>query len=320
MKFKEGLLMRHIHVKGSNIPVTTIIKGSDYLQLSNPELAYENIDYYLSLGGTTIDTAPIYGLGESETIIGRYLQERGNRSQINILTKGGLHSNNGAQLHEKDIINDLNESLERLQTDYIDLYTLHRDDPQLEVGYILDYLNKQIDAGRIRAIGASNWTAQRLEEANQYANQHGLIGFSFSSPNFSLAKANEAFWQGVVTVSVEDEAWYHHNQLPLFSWSPLARGFFTGIYKPDVISDPHIARVYYSDENWQRYEVCKHLAEVKGVKPIEIALAYVVNQSFASLAIVGARTKEEIKSCIDASYLTLTTDEIDALNLKRVLI
>lgn len=312
--------MRKIHVKGSHIPVTTIIKGTDYFQVKNPEKAFENLDYYLAQGGTTIDTAPIYGFGESETLIGRYFQERGNRSEINILTKGGLHKDDGAQIHEEYIINDLNESLERLQTDYIDFYTLHRDNPNIEVGYILDYLNKLIDSGKIRAIGASNWTVARLEEANQYAEKHGLIGFSFSSPNFSLAKAKDEFWQGVVTVNEEDEAWYIKNKFPLFSWSPLARGFFTGIYKPDVITDPDIARVYYSEENWQRFEICKKLAEAKGVKPIEIALSYVVNQSFDSFAVIGARTIPEIQSCIDASNIELSAEEIDALNLKGVLI
>lgn len=312
--------MRKIHVKGSHIPVTTIIQGTDYFLLSNPEQAFENLDFYLASGGTTIDTAPIYGYGDSETLIGRYFQQRGNRSDINILSKGGLHKDDGAQIHEEYVTNDLNESLERLQTDYIDFYTLHRDNPNIEVGYILEYLNKLIDSGKIRAIGASNWTVARLEEARQYAEKHGLIGFSYSSPNFSLAKAKDEFWQGVVTVNEEDEAWYAKNQFPLFSWSPLARGFFTGIYKPDVITDPDIARVYYSDENWQRFEICKKLAEAKGVKPIEIALSYVVNQSFASFAVIGARTIPEIKSCIDASNIELSADEIDALNLKRVLI
>lgn len=310
-------MLRKIHVKGSDIPVTTIIKGTDYFQLEQAEKAYENLDYYFSLGGTTLDTAPIYGYNESETLIGRYVQERGIRTDINILTKGGLHKDDGAQLHEDYVTNDLFESLERLQTDYIDFYTLHRDNPAIEVGYILEYLNKHIRAGRIKAIGASNWTIDRLEEANQYAAKHNLIGFSYSSPNFSLAKAKDEFWQGVVTVNEEDEAWYNKNEFPLFSWSPLARGFFTGIYKRDVVSDPDIARVYYSEENWNRFEVCKQLAEAKGVKPIEIALAYVVNQTFSTFAIIGARTKEEIYSCIKASNIKLTAREIDALNLKH---
>ena len=310
------MLLRKIHVKGSHIPVTTIIKGTDYFLLENQEQAFENLDYYLSLGGTTIDTAPIYGYGDSETILGRYFQTRGNRSNINILTKGGLHKDDGAQLHEEYVTTDLFESLERLQTNYVDFYTLHRDNPDIEVGYILEYLNKHIEAGRIKAIGASNWTVARLQEANDYAAKHGLIGFSYSSPNFSLAKAKDQFWQGVVTVNEEDEAWYEANEFPLFSWSPLARGFFTGIYKPDVIIDADIARVYYSDDNWKRFEVCKQLAKIKGVKPIEIALAYVVNQAFASFAVIGARTKAEILSCINASNIDLTKQEIDALNLK----
>ena len=162
------------------------------------------MDAFLSIGGNTVIQHNIYCGGQSEEVLGRYMKERGNRDQIVILTKGAHHDQNGPRVNADAIRSDLMESLERLQTNHVEMYALHRDDPNTPVSVILEALNEHIESGKIRAIGASNWTWQRLEEANAYAAANGLKGFTFSSPNLSLAKANEPFWEGCVSADAED--------------------------------------------------------------------------------------------------------------------
>ena len=126
---------------------------------------------------------------ESEEVIGRYMQERGNREQLVILTKGAHPDQTGPRVNKKAIQADLSDSLMKLGTDYIDLYALHRDDPSVSVGEIIEVLNEHVRSGVVRAIGVSNWSWQRIKEANEYAAANGLVGFSFSSPNLKLGQS-----------------------------------------------------------------------------------------------------------------------------------
>jgi aryl-alcohol dehydrogenase-like predicted oxidoreductase len=215
----------------------------------------------------------------------------------------------------KSLGQDLADSLKRLQTDYIDLYALHRDDPSVPAGEVIDILNEHVQSGAVRAIGVSNWTWQRIKEANEYAAANGLVGFSFSSPNLSLAKANEPFWSGCVSADEETCAWHEEEQFPLLSWSSQARGFFTGRFSPEIRDNADLVRVFYSDDNWERLERAKQLAAEKNVSAIQIALAYVLNQPFPTCALIGAQSAEELHSCDAGSLIQLTKEEMDWLDL-----
>ncbi|GAE05255.1 oxidoreductase, aldo/keto reductase family [Paenibacillus sp. JCM 10914] len=243
------------------------------------------------------------------------MKERGNREQLVILTKGAHHDQHGPRVSKKDIKSDITTSLERLQTDFIDLYALHRDDPAVPAGEVVEILNEYTSNGTVGAIGVSNWTWQRIQEANQYAKDNGLVGFSFSSPNLSLAKANEPFWAGCVSADAQTIAWHESEQLPLLSWSSQARGFFTGRFSPEIRDNADLVRVFYSDENWERLERAKQLAAAKGVTAIQIALAYVLNQPFPTCALIGAQSPEELQSCDEGSNIKLSRAELDWLDL-----
>ncbi|MDG0794789.1 aldo/keto reductase [Cohnella ginsengisoli] len=272
--------MEYIDIPGLRLPVSRLIKGTDYFYHHSYELAAANMDAFLALGGNAVDSAHIYCGGQSEEVLGRYMEERGNRDRIVILTKGAHHDQNGPRVNKQAIADDLKVSLERLRTDHIELYALHRDDPDVPVGVIVEALNAHIESGAIGAIGGSNWTWQRLQEANEYAAAHGLVGFTFSSPNLSLAKAKEPYWKDAVSADQATIDWHEKHQLPLLSWSSQARGFFTGRFSPDDRSDADLVRVFYSDDNWERLARAERLAADKGVTAIQIALAYVLNQPF----------------------------------------
>ncbi|WP_315371359.1 aldo/keto reductase [Paenibacillus xylanexedens] len=307
--------MEYIEIAGAGKRVSRLIKGTDYFVHNAYDKAATNMDAFLSIGGNTVDTAHIYCGGQSEEVLGRYMKERSNRDQIVILTKGAHHDQNGPRVNADAIRSDLMESLERLQTDHVEMYALHRDDPNTPVSVILEALNEHIESGKIGAIGASNWTWQRLEEANAYAAANGLKGFTFSSPNLSLAKANEPFWEGCVSADAETLAWHEQTKLPLLSWSSQARGFFTGRFTPEVRDNEDLVRVFYSDDNWERLHRAEQLANSKKTTPIQIALAYVLNQTFPTCALIGAQNQAELLSCDEGSRITLTPAEIAWLDL-----
>jgi aryl-alcohol dehydrogenase-like predicted oxidoreductase len=302
--------MNTIRIEGLEKPVTNLIQGSDFFTHEVYDKVCSVLDNYFAIGGNTIDTAYVYRGGQSEETIGRWMKDRSNRDKVVVLTKGAHHNADGPKVNPEAIASDLATSLERLQTDYTDLYALHRDDTSIPVKVIIDALNEHIRAGRILAIGASNWTHKRLQEANDYATAAGLVGFSFSSPNLSLAKPNEARWAGCVSADADDCAWHERTQLPLLSWSSQAGGFFTGNFAPDKLDNAEMVRVYYSDANWERLRRAEELAKQKGVSTIQISLAYVINQPFPTAALIGAQNQAELESCVEGAQVKLTPDEV----------
>jgi len=142
---------------------------------------HELLDHSISVGGNCLGTARVYG---TEPAIGQWLTDHGRREEIVLIAKGVHHDQHGPRVHPQGIAEALTTSLGLLQTDYIDLYLLHRDDPTYPVGPIVEALNAHREAGRIRAFGGSNWTAARLQEANDYAREHGLTPFAASTLAF----------------------------------------------------------------------------------------------------------------------------------------
>lgn len=308
--------MDTINVRGWTQPVSRLMMGSDFFRLDNYGEVAALLDEFAAHGGNCIDTAHIYCGGQSEQVIGRYLEECGARDRWVILTKGAHHGPDGEpRVTREHISRELETSLERLRTDHVALYALHRDDPATPVGAILEWLNEHVEAGRIGAFGGSNWTWRRLAEANEYAERHGLAGFSFSSPNLSLAKANEPFWRGCVSADAETLAWHERTGLPLFSWSSQARGFFTGRYTPEVRDNADLVRVFYSEANWERMRRARLLADEFGVPVVQIALAYVLNQPFPTCALVAPRNSEELASSVAGSRIRLTPGQVRWLDL-----
>ena len=215
---------------------------------------------------------------------------------------------------------DIHDSLARFKTDYIDLYLLHRDDPDVPVGPIVECLHEHKEKGHIHAYGGSNWSHERIAAANAYAKNYGLTPFVVSSPHFSLADQAQPPWSGCVTISGPSQkttrTWYQAQKMPLFTWSSLAGGFFSGKFRPDNLEtfesyfDKLCVDVYCFGENWGRLERAEKLAAEKGVSLPQIALAYVLNQPQDIYALIACWTPEEVVDNVKALEIELSVDEL----------
>ena len=319
--------MEYGRVPGVTKPVSRLVQGTLMISSKDLDHTFALLDEILSLGGTTFDTAHVYGQGEVERTIGQWINQRGVRDHVVIIGKGAHHNVDRQRVTPFDITADLHDSLARLKSDYIDLYLLHRDDPNVPVGPIVETLNEHVHAGRISAFGASNWSHQRIAAANDYAAAHGLVPFVASSPQLSLAEQRAEPWPGCVTISgaagQAARAWYAEQQMPLLTWSSLASGFFTGRFRRDNLDsfenyfDRLCVMSYASEDNFQRLDRTWQLAEEREVTAPQIALAYVLSQALNIFALVGCNSGLEFKANIEATTIRLTETELAWLDLQR---
>ena len=161
-------------IEGLSRPLPRIIFGT--MPLVNADATtFSFLDSITEMGCYAFDTAHAYGDGASERVIGNWIQARNNRSEVIVIDKGAHPAGGRNRVNPESIKQDLQESLDRLKTDYIDLYLLHRDDPAVPVGPIIEVLNELRNEGKINLFGASNWGRKRLQEANEYAKNNGLF-------------------------------------------------------------------------------------------------------------------------------------------------
>jgi aryl-alcohol dehydrogenase-like predicted oxidoreductase len=320
--------MQYGEIPGVKKPVARVIQGSTMIGGDLDETqSFALLDQVYEAGCNTIDTAHVYCGGASERIIGRWVQARGLREEVVIITKGAAHSQDRRRMTPFDITADLHDSLARLKTDSIDLYLLHRDDPEMPVEPIMDILNEHLRAGRLHAFGASNWSHQRIEAANAYACANGLEPFVASSPQFSLVESLDEPWPLCISIGgpagVAAREWYAQTQMPVLAWSPLASGFFSGRFRRDNLHlfgerewDEVAVRTYASEANFQRFDRANILSAEKGLTPAQVALAYVMNQPMNMFAVIGPHSAQNFRASIEASEFQLTPEEMDWLDLK----
>lgn len=311
LSVREPNEMQYGTIEGVGKKISRLVMGAD--NQANIAHATVMFDDFFERGGNCFDTAYIYGGGRNERILGQWIKNRGLRDQVVILDKGAHTPHCDPESINKQLL----ESLERLQTDYVDIYVLHRDNPDIPVGEFVDVLNEHQRAGRIRVFGGSNWSISRIEEANQYAKSNGLSPFSILSNNFSLARMVDPVWAGCISASdQESRAWLQRTQMPLMPWSSQARGFFTDRAGRDKRSDPELVRCWYSEDNFQRRERVLEMARQRGVLPINIALAYVLCQPFPTFALIGPRLLSETRTSFPGLKVNLSPEDLRWLNLE----
>jgi len=309
--------MKQVKITGVEQEISQLILGTMMYSPAQYEHSTNMLDTFFDAGGNALDTAHIYGGGNSQKLIGLWMKERDNRTEVFLIDKGG-HPQGGIpnRVSPEYIKQDLDENLKRLETDYIDLYMLHRDDINISVSTIIDYLNEEIDLGRIRAIAASNWTPKRIVEANTYAKENKLNGFVACSNNISLAVPMEPMWGGCVNVDDDARRWHIESQFPLMPWSSQARGFFSGAFTPEKRDNGDMVRVYYNDDNFERLSRAKKIGKKYGFSAIQVSLAYSLNLPFPIFPIVGPANIDEMNSSLGALNLELSVDEMAWLNLE----
>jgi aryl-alcohol dehydrogenase-like predicted oxidoreductase len=304
--------MKYGSLPGASRPVSRLIMGADN-QTTLPH-ASVMFDDFVESGGNAFDTAFIYGGGVCERVLGQWIRNRGIRDKVIVISKGA-HT---PFCNPRDLTSQLKETLSRLQTDYLDLYLMHRDNPDIPAAEFVDVLNEHLKAGRMRAFGGSNWSLDRVQAANEYARKKGLTGMSVVSNNFSLARMIEPVWAGCIAASdPASREWFTRTQMPLLSWSSQARGFFAGAAGPENQTDKSLVRSWYSDDNFRRLDRAKDLAAKRGVRPINIALAYVLCQPFPTFPLIGPRTLEETRVALQGLSIALTPQELRWLNLEE---
>ena len=288
------------------------------------------LDRYVEMGGNFLDSAHVYGAwdtagvnggcGNSELVIGRWLSRgadrrgadrRGvDRRSVIIGTKGGHpdFDTKAGGLTRSILHQHLQESLDRLGTDYIDIYWLHRDDRTVPVEEILSWLEEPCRQGVIRSIGCSHWRTDRLRDASALADQTDLPVIRASQIAWSLADAKAARTDGPYgeQLAMDSDTWDFHRTtgLPLVAYSSQARGFFAG-----ASPKPQVAEAYGSAVNWDRRHVAFELAKQKSCTPNQIALAWLLRQPFPTFGLVGPRTVEQLEDSMGAPEISLREEE-----------
>ena len=276
------------------------------------EDSYEIMDTYFAHGGRCFDTARVYcewlpnGEGSSERTLGAWIKDRGCRDQVIVITKGAhppMTDMHAARVNPEAIHSDFAKSLEALQTDYIDIYLLHRDDENMPVSVIMDALDELVKAGKVRMLGASNWRAERIMEANAYARANGKTPFMVSEIQWSYAYCTpkETFEDDtLVCMNEQQMELYRQMDMPVLAYSSQAYGVFSCGYKEDLsdVSEKH--KRFYCEENIRRYQEILKTCEEQGCTTSQVVLDYVTkNEVLNGLAIVGCSKKEQILASLD---------------------
>jgi aryl-alcohol dehydrogenase-like predicted oxidoreductase len=267
------------------------------------------LDAYTAAGGNFVDTSDLYGGGgRSEEILGNWLATRGNRGDVVVATKVGMWDGRPG-LSAKNIQAAAEDSLRRLQTDHIDLYYAHRDDPDTPLEETLTAFDALVRAGKVRYLGASNYSAERLTEALSISDQGALARYAVLQPHYNLVERD--YEQDLAPLVAREGL----ATLPYFA---LAKGFLTGKYrsKDEAVDSPRAARASsYLDAHGER--VLAALDEVAGAHGVSVAtvsLAWLRAQPTVAAPIASARTPEQLTDLIASVTLDLTDAEVAALS------
>jgi len=313
-----------------NTPLSPSVIGlgtGNYGSSISAEDSFRLLDEFAGAGGNLLDTAHIYaawlpdGAGKSEKTIGHWLRKSGLRDKMIVATKGGhfeLATPEISRVRPECIDRDIQESQDRLQLDMIDLYYLHRDDPAVPVPELLDVLQPHLRDGRIKAIGTSNWSPERLQIAQQEARARGQIGFSCSSCAWSLAESDASLqgYTGMYVIRDEALRWHRESQFPLIAYSAQAQGFFAQSWTWPDLPNPTskqqaLMKNYYSEMNVSRWQRAQMLAKMLKCSTNIVALAYAASQEFPSAALIGPNSLAQLRESLAAADLKLSLAQVE---------
>ena len=277
------------------------------------EDAREHFRIAIETGINFFDTADVYSAGQSEEITGHYLREMASREEVVVASKvhGAMGpSQNQRGLSRKHIIHGCENSLRRLGMDYIDLYQIHRWDPNTPVEETLDALDSLVRSGKVRYLGASSMAAWQLSKALYTAREHGWHRFDSMQNHYNLIYREDE--REMIPLCIDQG-------VALIPWSPLARGFLTGTRSRDGGStrrsevDTFAKDMYYSEDDFVVADTVAQVAQKRGVSAAQVALAWVLQAPGVTSPIIGATKTEQLKDLLGAIDLKLSAEEVKAL-------
>jgi len=276
----------------------------------DPSTSFALLDAWLGSGMNFVDTADVYSRwvpghvgGESETLIGQWLQKSGKRKQLVLATKLGKDMGDGkVGLHPKYIKQAVDASLTRLQTDYIDLYQTHDDDPNIPLEDVLGTLGELIQAGKVRAIGASNYSAQRLAEALDCSDRHRLARFDSLQPLYNLYD-RAVFEKELQPLCVA-------RNVGVINFYALAAGFLTGKYRSEAdvgksLRGAKTTSLYLNPRGLRIVDALEQVAAQYKAQPGEVAIAWLLQQAGIAAPIASATSLAQLQSLVTAATLQL---------------
>ena len=304
----------------SDLHVAPLCLGGNVFGWTADEAAsFAVLDAYLEAGGNFVDTADVYarwapgnGGGESESVLGRWMASRKNRGSVIIATKLGSEMGPGQRgLSREYTMQAVEASLRRLQTDYIDLYQAHRDDPDTPLDETLAAFDELVKQGKVRAIGASNYTAARLAEARRISEERGYARYESIQPPYSLVQRQE--------YERELEPYCREHTVGVIPYSSLASGFLTGKYRPgqELPSTPRaggIRQKYMNERGFAVVEELDRVAQSHDATPAQVALAWLIARPGMTAPIASATTVPQLKELMGAVDLQLAPASIAALD------
>ncbi|MBE5759261.1 MAG: aldo/keto reductase [Clostridiales bacterium] len=328
--------MQYFSVKtldGGELRLSKLIYGADSLgdiaKRDGKEAAFEMVDSYREKGGNFIDTARFYGYGESEQIVGDYMQARRAEGQVHVLTKGGFPDLDDQfrmiryRTTREAILGDFFTSYDRLRMKVIDIYILHRDDKTLPVSYIMDTLDMIAKTGLVRAIGVSNWSMDRIREANEYARSKGQAEIAISEIQWAYAYTDFAR-RADATLSIMNPITepalyqqYLETPIPVIAFTAQARGLFSKLYSGEETWETLRGGrdAYNCAENKAKYaKILEYCEAHPGVTATMIANAYLTCNKLETGLIFSSRTKAQLEDTLTSADFTLTPEEVEWLD------
>lgn len=315
--------MNYVKFNNTDLTVSPVCLGTvNYGTTMTEQDAKEQISKFLDEGGNFIDTAHIYGdWGDgpkciSERIIGKWIGENGSRDKIVLATKGA-HPDWGhmdiPRVNKRCIEKDLDESLEYLNTDYIDLYFLHRDDPNTSVAEIMECLDGARKAGKIRYYGCSNWALNRIKEAQAYCIEHNLQGFSCNQLMWSLADVN--FYnladKTFILMDEETRAYHAESGMNVMAYMSIAKGYFARRAAGEKLP-PSVADVYDNPSNDAIYEIARAIAAEGKYSYMDMSYMYIMAEKlFPSVPIASFDNMGHLAECVGSMEKSIPADIIE---------
>ena len=312
-----------IHSYNTDLKIARISIGTSSRIAKIPqEELFRIFDAYVDAGGNCIDSARGYYGGQSEILIGKWQRARGLRDKLLLCTKAGNALNprdpdSRPRLSYEELEKDLNDTLQVYGTDYLDIFWLHRDDSSKPVEEIIESVNRFIKDGKVRLVGCSNWTPDRIEAANRYAKQEGLNGFLASQIRWSIAdRVPGTDPENLPDMDSASYSWYLKRQMPVFAFSSQAQGFFSKAAAGGLESLSQASRrVYETPENLLRLEKLKAFSAEKGISVSAAVLGYLIYNRLPTVAVITSSNLDQLYDSLGAVSFSMTAEEADSLYL-----